>query len=253
MSLTCDKDGKVGTEINKKGVLLTRRDNSQFVRKVYADVIMMVFNRAEMQDVFYHIIEELNKLCSHSYPKEDFAITKSIGNVGEMIPVESKNEKGKTVWKIGDYTVKLLPEDERKREAQFKLKNCSSPEEYYLHSLPAQAQLAEKMRDRGQLVAAGSRIEYVITTTGGHVAKQYVKVESAEYFSKHTRALEIDYLYYLKQLANPLDQVLNVIYDKEEGFEKDFTLKQYKYRSLTRIRVLNELKELFRPKLKFLE
>jgi hypothetical protein len=85
------------------------------------------------------------------------------------------------------------------------------------------------------------------------MAKQYVKVESSEYYAKHMTALEIDYLYYLKQLANPLDQVLDVIYDKEKGFQKNFTLSQYKYRSLTRIRVLNELRELFRPKLKFIE
>src|SRR5690606_18932003 len=115
-------------------------------------------------------------------------------------------------------------------------------EEYYLQHLPAQAQLAHKMKNRGSLVSAGSRIGYVITTTGGHTAKQYIKIESSEYYSKHTMSLSIDYLYYLKQLTNPMDQVLNIIF-KDDC--KDFVLKQYNYRYKVREKVLNGIKKLF--------
>jgi DNA polymerase elongation subunit (family B) len=270
MSLACERDGKVDTKISKKGVLLQRRDTCDFVRKVYGEVVMMIFNRKDREDVLYYIITELNKLCSASYPITDFIVTKSVGNMGpfedddngeDPEPVESKNDVGKVCWKIGDYTVKLLPKDEQKRAAQFKLKKCDSVAEYYLHCFPAQAQLAYKMRARGQLVAAGSRIEYVITTTGGHLAKQYVKVESSEYFIKHRRSLDIDYLYYLKQLTNPLDQVLDVMYDKPVisaggdaptyKFIPHFMLSQYKYRYQVREKMMNELRSLFTPKIKF--
>jgi hypothetical protein len=174
---------------------------------------------------------------------------------GDPELVESKNDKGKICWKIGDYTVKLLPTDPDKRASQFKLKNCNSVKDYYLHSFPAQAQLAYKMRSRGQLVSAGSRIEYVITLTGGHLAKQYVKVESSEYFIRHRSVLDIDYLYYLKQLTNPMDQVLDVMYDKDDNhqyrFSPHFMLQQYKYRYQIRQKMINELNSIFTPKIIF--
>lgn len=247
MSLECDREGKLKKEISKKGVLLQRRDNCAYVRKVYGDVVMMLFNKETMDNIFYYIIEEINKLCGNFYPVKDFIVTKSIGTVSNLDdPVEGKDKKGKTCYKCGDYTVKKLPEDEKKREAQFRLKDCSAKEDYYLRSLPAIAQLAEKMRGRGELVSAGSRIEYLITTTGGHKAKQYVKVEDSEYFARHRESLDIDYMYYLKQLATPLDQVLDIFLKESE---KGFVMNQYKYRLTTRTNMLEELKSLFSYKI----
>lgn len=261
MSLECERDGSLKKDKNgkvslsKKGVLLQRRDNCAFVRKVYSDVVMMIFNKANREDVLYYILTELNKLCGAAYPLADFIVTKSVGDIGDLEPHEGKDKNDKPCYKVGDYKVKLLPTDIKKKEYQFKLKNCSTEQEYYLRCLPAQAQLAEKMRERGSLVAAGSRLEYVITTKGGHNAKQYEKVEDSDYFSKHTSALEIDYLYYLKQLSNPLDQILDIIYTQDDGsgfvLEKGFMLSQYKYRLQIRGKMLNELKNLFAPKLKF--
>lgn len=261
MSIGCERDGvielnKDGTQkINKKGVLLQRRDNCNFIRTVYARVIMDIFNQIDRDQILYEVVQELNKLCSHYYNTDQFIITKSIGDIGDLTPTQATNDKGKPCWKVGDYTVKQLPQDEKKREHQYQLKDCNTPKEYYLRCLPAQVQLAERMRRRGQLVAAGSRLEYVITTKGGHTAKQYVKVEDSEYFKKYSNILELDYMYYLKQLANPLDQVLDIMYNKNDGHEykymRNFVLGQYKYRLRVRGKVLSELKELFAPKLKF--
>jgi DNA polymerase elongation subunit (family B) len=248
MSQGCKRDGVLDKEIGKKGVLLQRRDNCSFVRKIYGDVVMMIFNKRDREDIVNYILDELNKLCGAFYPVNDFVVTKSIGEVGELEPYEGKDKNDKPCYKIGDYKVKLLPTDEHKREQQFKLKNCSSEKDYYLRSLPAQVQLAEKMRERGQLVSAGSRLEYVITTMGGHTAKQYIKVEDRAYFSKHSGSLSIDYLYYLKQLSNPLDQILDIIFSEHE---KGFILKQYKYRLQVREKVLSELRGVFTPRLMF--
>uniref|UniRef100_A0A6C0EQL8 DNA polymerase n=1 Tax=viral metagenome TaxID=1070528 RepID=A0A6C0EQL8_9ZZZZ len=262
MSLACESDGVIETnkdgtpKINKKGVLLQRRDNCNFIRKVYAKVIMDVFNQVDRDIVLYDVIQEINNLCAHYYGTDQFIITKSIGDIGDLQPEEKTDEKGKLCWYVGDYKVKILPTDEKKREHQYQLKKCNTPKEYYLKCMGAHVQLAERMRRRGQLVAPGSRLEYVITTNGGHAAKQYEKVESADYFAKHSLSLEIDYMYYLKQLSNPLDQVLNIMYDKDDGnkykFKRNFVLEQYKYRLKVRTKMLNELKALFAPKIKFL-
>ena len=254
MSLGSNKDGKLEDKISKKGVLLQRRDNCPYVRIVYEGVVMMIFNKKELDDILYYVIEQFNKLCCYFYKKENFVITKSVGEIGEMIPITGVDDKDKICYKIGDYKVKLLPKNKEERDKQFKLKDCNTEEEYYLRSLPAQAQLAQKMRSRGQLVSAGSRLEYIITSTGGHLAKQYVKVEDYDYFSRHSETISIDYLYYLKQLVNPLDQVLDVIFEgKKNGnynFQKGFCMQQYKFR-YHRTKLMKQLTDLFKPKVKF--
>jgi DNA polymerase elongation subunit (family B) len=238
--------------IGKKGVLLARRDNSNFVRVVYEGVINYIADKKPKDDVLYWVLEQINKMFSGCNSYTDFVVTKSVGN--SVIPKEEdimiiNNEKGVRKAKIGDYTVKMLSSNPVEREEQLKEKGASNYEEYYLLSLPAQVQLAERMQRRGQRVDAGSRLEYLITDPERHTAKQYEKVECAEYYSRHKNAIKIDYFYYLKALANPLDQVLSVAFPGVV----DFVLEQYKFRYKVRRNLLNELMELFTPKLKFID
>lgn len=248
MSIECNREGdpkrdkKTGdVEISKKGVLLQRRDNCDFIRHVYAEVTTMIFDYKEKEDVLYFVTTEMNKLCSHYYPTEKFVVTKSVGDTGNLQPKEGTNEKTKKQCiKVGDYIIrKKLPDSAEERKKVLEKDDCKRAEEFYLKQLPAQAQLAEKMRNRGQLVSAGSRIEYVVTTMGGHTAKQFVKIESLEYFNKHSDVLEIDYLDYLEKLVNPLDQLLSIRYNANE-----FTRSQYKLR-LCKMKYIIELKRLF--------
>lgn len=251
----CMRDGIVDEKIGKKGVLLARRDNSMFIRNAYETLIMMVFNRKTREEILFYVIDIINKLCSHFYSYKDFVVTKSIGSHGGGQVVPFINEKGQKKGKMGDYTVPLLSTDPKERERQFKLKNCNNGKDYYTHCLPAVVQLAERMRQRGQRVDPGTRLEYVISDQGGHKAKQYVKVEDAIYFSQHSSVLKLDYMYYLKLMANPFDDVLNVLYNVDDGsknaFQKDFVLKQYKFRLNVRTKVLDELKDLIAPTVTF--
>lgn len=261
MSITIDREGKCKMnkdtgkpEISKKGVLLTRRDNCQFIRKVYESVIMAIFDKKPIDEILFNIIQEINKLCSGYYSIDNFIVSKSVGEVGLLEPKEVEDEEdGSIVYKIGDYKLrKILPNDPTERSRELVRTDSISAEDYYLHALPAQAQLAEKMRERGQIVAAGSRLQYIITTTGGHTAKQYLKIEDFEYFSRHTSALKIDYLYYLKQMTNPIDQVLDVIYGGSKignwSYRKGFVTEQYKFRQKVRESVLNDLRSHFSPR-----
>jgi DNA polymerase elongation subunit (family B) len=245
------KRGKLvySDSIGKKGVLLARRDNSNFVRVVYEGVINHIADKTPRDDVIFWVLEQINKMFSGCNPYTDFVVTKSVGNAGDFTAEAFTNEKGVRKAKVGDYTVKILSSDTTERQEQLKQKGAENAEEYYLLSLPAQVQLAERMQRRGQRVDAGTRLEYLITDPDRHTAKQYEKVECAEYYSKHSTILKLDYFYYLKALANPLDQVLSVAYP---GLV-DFVLEQYKFRYKVRRNLLNELTELFTPKLKFLE
>ena len=249
----CLRDGVIDKKIGKKGVLLARRDNSKFIRDTYETVITKIADNETRDDILYYLINQINELCSGSKPIKDFVVTKSIGDSGGLLAEAFVNEKGIKKAKVGDYTVPILSNDKKEREEQMIKKGANSIDEYYLLCLPAQVQLAERMRGRGQRVDAGTRLEYVVCDPNNHTGKQYEKLECAEYLTKHKEYIDIDYMYYLKALINPLDQVLDVAYGKDIDYKKGFIDIQYKQRWKIRHKLLEELKELFRPNLIFKE
>jgi hypothetical protein len=242
---SCQKDGVVSDKVGKKGVLLARRDNSPFVREIYEQVIKKIFKRENINDVLYFIVNEINRLCSGCFNVKNFVITKAVGDVDSLNATIVHDDEGNIKTKIGKYKVPTLSFNDKERIKQLKKKNAIDESEFYLKSLPAQVQLAQRIRDRGGRVDTGSRIEYVITETGGHDANQSEKIEDVEYFVEHSDILKIDFLYYLKLLATPLDQII------ETAFKiKDFTMNQYHIR-ISRKKVQEELLNLHRPKIKF--
>ena len=238
----------------KDGVLLARRDNSMFVRNIYEQIIMKIFNRDDMDEIFDYILDYLNKLFSNYFPYRDFVVTKAVGDTGGMIVETIIDEKGKKKGQMGQYKVPLLAgkDEPDERQRQLDLKESATEKEYYEHCLPAQVQLAEKMKKRGQLVEVGTRLEYVITEQGGINGKQYTKIESVDYFANHREVLKIDFMYYLKVLTNPLDQILNIINKNSRKYKQNLLLEQYKIR-LRKKKMLDELNNLFSPKIIFIE
>ena len=245
----CLRDGVVEDKIGKKGVLLARRDNSKFVRDVYEGVVSMIASHKDSLQILYFVLDHINKMCAGSKPYTDFVITKSIGNHGGLIAQAIPDKKGKAM--VGNYTVPLLSRDKVEREDQMKKKGATTPQDFYLLCLPAQVQLAERMRRRGKRVDPGTRLEYVVTNPEKHTAKQYEKIESAEYMSRHRDIIRIDYMYYLKALVNPLDQVLDVAFKDEKNFKTGLTMTQYKFRWKVRAKLLQEIRSLSTPKIIF--
>ena len=267
MYTSCGKDGIVDKKIGKRGVILARRDNSLFIRTIYEQIVKKVFDKVDRDDVLYFILEEINKLCSSSLSIKNFVITKSVGDTAgfnektkESSFVEPfTDEKGRVKGKLGNYTVPLLSEDPKEREEQLKKKEALTAKEFYEKCLPAQVQLAEKMRRRGGRVENGSRIEYVIVAhNNGTKAKQYEKIESLEYFQNHANILKIDFMYYLEALINPVDQILDVVYGNEDNryrykFKLGFIDEQFNFRCKVRAKVIEEIKSLNKPRLVFID
>lgn len=245
---TCDKNGVISKKVGKKGVLLARRDNSPFIRNIYEKVIEMIFDRYDKQTVLSFILDELNKLCSNYFEHKQFIITKSVGDISNLEAVSFTNEKGVEKMKVGNYTVPSLLKDETERSKQLDKKDAVDDKDFYLKSLPGQVQLAEKMKRRGMRVDAGSRLEYVIIETEDNLKdKTSEKLESFDYFINHKDVIRIDFMYYIKLLSNPLDQVIHIAFK-----HKNFMLEQYKLRSF-KYTVIQQLKNLFKPKFKFVE
>jgi DNA polymerase elongation subunit (family B) len=248
MYKSCGRDGVVGEKIGKKGVLLARRDTSVFVRNLYEDIIKMIFNNVTKNDIIYFILQELNKLCSNSLDYKKFVITKSVGSTENLLPTLVKNEKGVECLMMGDYKVPKLPMDAKERAEQLEKKSATTEQEYYEKCLPAQVQLALKMRKRGYPVQSGTRLEFLITDIENHGEKQYEKIEDFDYFKKFSSVLTVDFFYYLKIAINSVDEILNIAF----GTEFDFMKEQYNYRYKIRRKVLNDIKALNTPKIKFI-
>lgn len=223
--LKADRNGKISDKLMIRGVLLTRRDNADIIRQIYKDTIMAIFYKDNSESILDRIFNHINGMFTRVHPLSSYTITKSIGDVQ-------------------DYKTKPLSDDVIKRMKRLKDLNCDNEDDYKLKSLPANVQLAEKMRRRGKLVTAGQRIEYVITNMDKHMAKQFDKIEDYEYANTHSDVLNIDSLHYLKLMSKPLDEVLLV------GINIDnFVEKQYKWR-LQKWKCLNELKYYFKHNFK---
>ena len=219
MCLKMNRDGEIKDEIEKRGVILTRRDNSEVIRNIYRNVIMMIFDDKEgtnKDNVLKYITEEIENIRNNKYPVKDFVITKKV------------NEKE-------GYKIRILPEEEEKRTKRLQdlgiIESCNCPpvchdncfvdciacRKYRIRGLPAHIQLAEKMRGRGKTVQVSSRMEYVICRPELPTAKLFDKLEDPEYQQTRIGYIDIDYLYYISLMVKSFDEVLEIGYG-----EKDF-------------------------------
>lgn len=242
-----DREGNISSKIGKKGVILARRDNCDFVRKIYQQTIQMIFDKHHRDDILFYVLNEIRKLFSKTINIDQFVITQSIkstGNLSEIRNMEDpindydayittgKDANGKICHKIGDYKIKtILSQDENKRKEQMKKKNATDVYDFYVKSLGAAVQLGEKLKRRGQRADAGSRLEFVICEVDNSF-KVSERIECADYYRSHCDILKLDMDYYLGKLATPLDKVLNVIYAKQDPIVRNVVNKKTKMKTV---------------------
>lgn len=180
------------TMIDKKGVVIKRRDNCGYLKEIYSHIIDMVMAKEPRWRMYDYLKGKIDDLLVGNVALEKLVITKSIKDT---------------------YKAKNLPH----------------------------VRVAEKMRSRGKYVATGTRIRYIFTETDGKNDPQYVKAEDPDYYLKNKETIKIDYLYYLeKQLVNPIDEVFEVRFKKNDILKN--LLKLIKRGKIT------SAKEYFEPK-----
>jgi DNA polymerase elongation subunit (family B) len=258
MALKCDLDGTIDNKIAKRGVLLSRRDNSKYIRDTYSSVILKSFYREKIDVVLHELYNNVMRLCTNSVPLKDLVVTKGIGAIGDYkiraLHIDDKKAK-KRLQELEIYNEDVNFDILRSIITTFGNKEDIDDyaqknnleyltfKEYVKISLPAQIQLAERMRERGSMVSAGERLGYVITQNGEKLSE---KMEDTDYFKEHSESLRIDYLYYVKLMINPFDEVLLTVYGEKDIFKKFYkTREQFK-------KVMIQLENLSRPKLVFI-
>lgn len=244
MYKTALRDGTIKPEIGKRGVLLNRRDNSAFIRNTYENMVKIIFEHTEskqllQQKVLSSLIDDIDLMFSNQLPDEDFVITKSTGDYGNLQPQYFQNEKGLHRAMLGQYNVPFLTDELKIEEG---IETQQQETDWYLDKLPAHIQLLEKIKRRGHMSNEGSRLEYVIVETNNLKDKQCAKIETLNYYKKNKGVLNLDYLYYLNRLINPVDQILEIIFNL-----KDFMKNHYTHR-LSKKKVTTHINNLFAPR-----
>ena len=194
-----DKDGNLDKKIGKKGVILARRDNSQVVRSIYEQVTSMIFDQKTKKEIYTYVYDYVRDIYHNKLEYDMYLITKSVGDSNGEIDTET--------GRMGDYKIRELPVNPIER---MKLLNGRTEKEYYISCMPAQVQLAEKMKNRGVPVDIGSRIEYVVTSKPGATTLGQ-RIEDFDYFKRHSDLLNIDSKYYVDAMINPLDQIFKTL------------------------------------------
>lgn len=256
MALKCDLKGVVNqNKIEKKGVLLTRRDNAQYCRNFYQAIIMAAFNKLSFDDVVDILLDFTQLLLSYRVVSKDLSISKSVGKVEDYkIKALSTDDKklrkrfdelgiyheGADLEYVRSYMAEYMAKEDGYEMARFHHPlEFEMVETYCLLALPAQVQLAEKMRRRGTLVSAGERLAYVVLqSTNTLKDKLFEKIEDIDYFREFAEYLKLDHLYYLRLLSKSIEEVLKAVYGKSGVFNKI-----YKYRE-NYFKVMQQLESL---------
>ena len=198
-------DGSL-SKIKSKGLLNVRRDNCMYIQQLYTSIITHIFNNQNIEYITSFLFQEIIQLFTF---KTKF--------IDEFIMT-------KIVKPTSSYVKKYLPQDEQKKTKRLQSLHCNE-EDFFSKSLPAHIQLVEKMKKRGIQVQMGDRIEYVIIKNN-YYTKLFEKCEDIDYFKRHSDILNIDYMYYLEQSIDVIDEIFILVFKKPVYQPIIFLLKQ---------------------------
>lgn len=220
---TMNPDGSVKPKVGAKGLLLVRRDNSDWVREVYKDFVNLVFCHTPIDKLLDFVLEKSLELLTRVCNDKKMVITKSVGSWGNGDAII--DDVGKT--RMGKYIVPKLPNDKEEVEKILSLKGFKTPQDFYSAALPAHVKLAQRENNRGVLVVPGERLQYVVTGERSFGEPMGDRLESFAWYMNNRDVIRIDYLHYINILATAVDTVLYaVMYSKQKSCNS-FTKKKY--------------------------
>lgn len=255
MAYTCGEDGALDEKLTIRGVLLARRDNCKWIRILYERVVRSLMDRVSMrtvhEEVLRHVMDLMQwKISTLSW----FVITKQVNKDYKIkaMPTDYKKFK-KRMDELGirDHPVEEIATTVYLEEKNKMLVDQDHNSEFFgkypwlvaymRRSKPGHVQLAMKMTERGKPVEAGSRIEFlIIQNVDDPKAKMSEKIEDPVYFTSHRDLLRMDRLYYLKSLAEPLDQLLNVVSEQKDYVSGLYKIHLQTYKLMKEIRARSE-------------
>jgi len=193
-----NEDDKILKTI-KKGVVLARRDNCQYLRTTYQQIIQAILNKESEECVMNILYDRVNMLFTRQIDDLDFII---YTGVKDLLSYAQKNKQDQYTDINGEVISNVVgPLD---------------PRLVYLNR--PQILLCKKMTKRGDEIPPNTRLEYIYLCMDNW-EHQGDKAEDYTYYTENKiqQNLHIDYLHYIeKQLCKPISELLKVIYQHEQ-------------------------------------
>lgn len=196
-----NKEGKIIGK-QKKGVVLTRRDNCAYLRNTYGKMTDIILDRGPKEEIMNILYDRVNMLFTRQIPETELIIYVGISKV---VNYAKKKEK-----KVGN-SVQVYFLDENKNAFDDPI-GPLDPRLVY-PNLP-QVLLSLKLLNRGTDVPPNTRLEFLYCHTPD-AEHQGEKAEDYTYYmeNKVDENFRPDYLHYIeKQLTNPVTELLQVKY-----------------------------------------
>lgn len=146
-----------------RGIPIARRDNCNFLRNFYKDVLFMIMFRKTREEILFFVETKIRHLIFRQVPFEDLIIIKKMG----------KN--------------------------------------YKMESNPL-AMFHSYMKNRGEIIEPGDRIDYVFVETDScKKSLQGDKMQSPKFFHLDQNYLDVDY-YLTNVVATPINKILSIAF-----------------------------------------
>jgi DNA polymerase delta subunit 1 len=240
VAYSVNRDGEL-LAVVKKGVVLARRDNSNYLRLTYKKMTDGILDDKPEEEVMQILYTEVDKLFTRQVPDTNLIIYTGVKNV---MNYAKKKEK-----KSGRDVVDVYYLDEN-GEAIDDPVGPLDPRLVYPNY--PQCLLSLKMLRRGTDVPPNTRLEYLYLENS-EAQHQGEKAEDYTYYkeNKDIERFKPDYLHYVeKQLLKPVTELLEVKYPKEpvlyekldDAFSRAITsgeLGELKRSRLAKIRTFN--------------
>lgn len=223
-----NREGKV-TKETKKGVVLARRDNSQYLRDSYKRFIDLVMENASEADLKYEICQAVHRLYTRQIPVQHLIIYKGIST---LINYAKKKE----IARGGGDKIKVFVDDHGNP-----FDPISPLDERLIYPNLPQVLLALKIMKRGEDVPPNTRLEYIFVETA-NAMHQGDKAEDYNFFKEHRQDYKPDNAHYLEhQLTTTVTELLNVKFKGDvvayEPLEEKFNYLVEKLSGIQRERV----------------
>lgn len=228
-----NEDGEV-IDVIKKGVVIKRRDNCQYLRDTYKKVIFAILDKKSEEDVMNILYDRITALFTRQIPDSHLIIYVGVKSV---MNYAKRKEKG----------------DKRNKEIEYFLDKNDKPIDQVIgpddprlvYPNYPQVLLSLKMLNRGTIIPPNTRLEFLYLENP-EAQHQGEKAEDFTYYkeNKEIENFRPDFLHYLeKQLMKPITELLTV------GFPKPIIVYEKPEDAYTRILHRENISEHHRRKI----
>ena len=217
-------DTKKPKYLDCKGIILKRRDNCRFLKKIYEGCLYRILNN-QLDDSISFLRKSLNDILNNhtlkKYPMSDFIISKTVKSL-DKYKVDSKTQD--ILDQLYEKIEKLKLEDEKKNMKM--INTLNDKVKYYelrkVNIAHVMLALRQKQRDPGNAFASNDRVPYCFVEVKGNPKDllQGDRIETPAYITKEN--IPLDYLYYIeRQLEKPIIQLFEQVDPRAAQLFKD--------------------------------